>query len=159
MSKQYNRKDSFYKKAKSEGYRSRASYKLIEIEERFNVFRGVRSAVDLGCFPGGWLRELAGSIGLVMSDMSPKLSGIKFRDVAESANLVEAAFEFANQHLRTGGNIITKIFPGHESDELFKRYNGCYKKLKRATLKSSRNSSKEFYFVGLGKQSQIISEE
>lgn len=46
--------DPYVKKAQAEGYRSRAAYKLIELDERFNLLRGVRYVVDLGIAPGGW---------------------------------------------------------------------------------------------------------
>ena len=46
--------DPYVKKAHAEGYRSRAAYKLIELDERFTLLRGVRHVVDLGIAPGGW---------------------------------------------------------------------------------------------------------
>ena len=46
--------DPYVKKAKAENYRSRAAYKLIELDERFNFLRGVKTVVDLGIAPGGW---------------------------------------------------------------------------------------------------------
>lgn len=46
--------DPYVKKAKAEGYRSRAAYKLIELDERFNFLKGVDGVVDLGIAPGGW---------------------------------------------------------------------------------------------------------
>lgn len=46
--------DPYVKKAKAEGYRSRAAYKLIELDERFGLLRGVERVVDLGVAPGGW---------------------------------------------------------------------------------------------------------
>lgn len=46
--------DPYVKRAHAEGYRSRAAYKLIELDERFNFLRGVKSVVDLGIAPGGW---------------------------------------------------------------------------------------------------------
>ena len=51
----YDRKDHFYKKAKSEGYRSRAAYKLIELDQKHSLFKSVNSVLDLGCAPGSWL--------------------------------------------------------------------------------------------------------
>ncbi len=46
--------DPYVKRAQAEGYRSRAAYKLIELDERFALLRGVRHVVDLGIAPGGW---------------------------------------------------------------------------------------------------------
>ena len=46
--------DPYVKRAKAEGYRSRAAYKLIELDERFGLLKGVRRVVDLGIAPGGW---------------------------------------------------------------------------------------------------------
>lgn len=53
------RKDHFHKKAKREGYRSRASYKLQEIQKRFRIFRRGGKVLDLGAAPGGWLQVAA----------------------------------------------------------------------------------------------------
>lgn len=57
------RKDHYYKKAKQEGYRSRAAYKLLEIQKRFKIFRKGDRVVDLGCAPGGWLQLIAAEVG------------------------------------------------------------------------------------------------
>jgi 23S rRNA (uridine2552-2'-O)-methyltransferase len=46
--------DPYVKKAKAEGYRSRAAYKLIELDERFGFLKGAKRIVDLGITPGGW---------------------------------------------------------------------------------------------------------
>jgi 23S rRNA (uridine2552-2'-O)-methyltransferase len=46
--------DPYVKKAKAENYRSRAAYKLLELDERFGLLKGVKSVVDLGIAPGGW---------------------------------------------------------------------------------------------------------
>ncbi len=46
--------DPYVKRAKAEGYRSRAAYKLIELDQRFGFLRGVRRVIDLGITPGGW---------------------------------------------------------------------------------------------------------
>jgi len=50
--------DYYYRKAKSEGYRSRASYKLLQIQERYRVVRREDVVVDLGAAPGGWLQVI-----------------------------------------------------------------------------------------------------
>jgi 23S rRNA (uridine2552-2'-O)-methyltransferase len=46
--------DPYVKKAKADGYRSRAAYKLLELDEKFDLLKGVERAVDLGIAPGGW---------------------------------------------------------------------------------------------------------
>ena len=46
--------DPYVKKAKAEGYRSRAAYKLIELDQKFGFLKGVKGVVDLGIAPGGW---------------------------------------------------------------------------------------------------------
>src|SRR5215203_899473 len=46
--------DPYVKRAKADNYRSRAAYKLIELDERFNLLRGVKNVIDLGITPGGW---------------------------------------------------------------------------------------------------------
>jgi 23S rRNA (uridine2552-2'-O)-methyltransferase len=58
----YNRQDSYYKKAKQEGYRSRAAYKLIELQQRFRLLKPGNLVVDLGAAPGGWLQVAARSV-------------------------------------------------------------------------------------------------
>ena len=46
--------DPYVRKAKAENYRSRAAYKLLELDERFGLLKGVKAIVDLGVAPGGW---------------------------------------------------------------------------------------------------------
>ena len=46
--------DPYVRRAKAEGYRSRAAYKLLELDERFAILKGVKSVIDLGIAPGGW---------------------------------------------------------------------------------------------------------
>ncbi|KUR75917.1 RlmE family RNA methyltransferase [Novosphingobium sp. FSW06-99] len=46
--------DPYVQKARAEGWRSRAAYKLIELDEKFTLLKGARRVVDLGIAPGGW---------------------------------------------------------------------------------------------------------
>jgi 23S rRNA (uridine2552-2'-O)-methyltransferase len=46
--------DPYVRRAKAENYRSRAAYKLLEIDERFGLLKGVTAVIDLGVAPGGW---------------------------------------------------------------------------------------------------------
>jgi len=66
--------DPYVKRAHAEGYRSRAAYKLIELDERFALLRGKRAVVDLGIAPGGWaqvVRKLQPKARIVGIDLLP----------------------------------------------------------------------------------------
>ena len=66
--------DPYVKKAKAEGYRSRAAYKLIELDERFAFLKGAKKVVDLGVAPGGWtqvVRLKASQATIVGIDLLP----------------------------------------------------------------------------------------
>ncbi len=66
--------DPYVRQAKAEGYRSRAAYKLAELDERFGLIRGAKRVVDLGIAPGGWsqvVRKLAPKAVVVGIDLLP----------------------------------------------------------------------------------------
>ena len=67
--------EHYYKLAKKTGYRSRASYKIMQIDDRFGIFKEGDSVVDLGASPGGWLqvaKERVGEEGFVIGvDLRP----------------------------------------------------------------------------------------
>jgi 23S rRNA (uridine2552-2'-O)-methyltransferase len=59
----YEPHDKFYRKAREQGLKSRAAFKLEEIIERFKLVREGARVIDLGCAPGGWLVILARAVG------------------------------------------------------------------------------------------------
>ena len=71
----YNRKDSYYKKAKQEGYKSRAAYKLKELNTKYNIIKKGYKVLDCGAAPGGWSQvalEITGDKGFVVGvDLNP----------------------------------------------------------------------------------------
>lgn len=74
-------KDHFYRKAKEEGYRSRASYKLLQINQKHNVIKKGDTVVDLGAAPGGWLqvaKEISSGfvLGVDIQNIAP-LGGVE----------------------------------------------------------------------------------
>ncbi|BBC74412.1 ribosomal RNA large subunit methyltransferase E [Altererythrobacter sp. B11] len=92
--------DPYVKQAKAEGYRSRAAYKLIELDERFDLLKGARRVVDLGIAPGGWSQVVrkqvpaAAVVGIDLLETEP-LEGVTilqmdFMDDAAPARLEEA---------------------------------------------------------------------
>lgn len=66
--------DPYVRRAKAENYRSRAAYKLLELDERFGLLKGVTTVVDLGIAPGGWsqaVRRRASNARIVGIDLLP----------------------------------------------------------------------------------------
>jgi 23S rRNA (uridine2552-2'-O)-methyltransferase len=66
--------DPYVRRAKAEGYRSRAAYKLIELDEKFRLLKGAKAIVDLGVAPGGWAqvaRKLCPAARIVGIDLLP----------------------------------------------------------------------------------------
>ena len=196
MVKEYNRKDQFYQKAKAEGFRSRAAYKLKELDQKYGLLRSGTRVVDLGAWPGGWLQVCAQKVGgrgkvvgidlvemdalpeknvltvtgdvrddssltqaldfagakfdLVLSDMSPKHTGIKAVDNIATAATAELALWAANRLLKPGGKFAAKLFPSNDTELFVKSARPRFNKVVRAQLNSTRRSSREFYFVGFG---------
>jgi 23S rRNA (uridine2552-2'-O)-methyltransferase len=82
-----NGKDHYYNKAKQEGYRTRASYKLKQIDDEFDVLFGSATVVDLGAAPGGWLQVAAEEAGA-----RGKVVGVDFQRIDDLED-VEAGVE------------------------------------------------------------------
>lgn len=92
--------DPYVKQAKAEGYRSRAAYKLIELDERFGFLKGAKRVIDLGVAPGGWaqvVRKTLPQASVVGIDLLPTvpLEGVTllemdFMDEKAPALLAEA---------------------------------------------------------------------
>jgi 23S rRNA (uridine2552-2'-O)-methyltransferase len=193
MASEYNRKDHLYKKAKEEGFESRAAYKLLEIQSSYKVIPVGGKVLDVGAWPGGWsqvaldivgprgsvtaidlvtvdsitdprftsitgdardLTELLENPGpcfdTVISDMSPKLTGIKEADQAGTVACAELALYVAQQFLKRGGNFAVKVFKGGSVEGFVKTARPMFNKLVRSELKSTRATSNEFYVIGLG---------
>lgn len=98
LSRQLN--DPYVKKAKAEGYRSRAAYKLLELDDKFGLLKGVARAVDLGVAPGGWsqvVRQRAPRAKVVGIDLLPTdpLEGVTIFQMDFMANEAPAALEGA----------------------------------------------------------------
>lgn len=192
----YRPKDGYYQKAKREGYRSRAAYKLLEINRRFKVIRPGGCVIDLGAAPGGWLQVMAELVGpggrvygfdlqpiqpfpqknvqtceldilredaaaairdiverpadCVLSDMAPRLSGIRDRDLARALELIEKGFEVACSILKPGGAFLFKTFTGTELGGLLERMSGRFARVQRARVSATRKGSSEIYVVGQG---------
>lgn len=203
MSSKYNRKDHLYQRAKEQGYRSRAAYKLKELQAAHRLIPKGGTVLDVGAWPGGWCQVALECIGAqdslepakggagevwgidlqeldplddprchlirgdardlelllpregmkfdaVISDMSPKLTGIREVDQAATVGCAELALWVAERYLKVGGSFVVKVFKGSETDLFVRSLRPIFKKVVRSELDSTRGTSNEFYVVGLG---------
>ena len=184
--------DEFVKKAQQEGWRSRAVYKLQEIQEKDRLIKPGMTVVDLGAAPGAWSQYAArivgprgrvialdllpmdalgdvefiagdfreeetlaaleaalgdSSVGLVLSDMAPNISGLSSVDQPRAIYLAELALEFARSRLRPGGGVVIKVFQGEGSDALVAEARRMFETVRQRKPKASRDRSREFYLV------------
>ena len=184
--------DEFVKKAQQEGWRSRAVYKLQEIQEKDRLIKPGMTVVDLGAAPGAWSQYAAkivgprgrvialdllpmdtlgdvefiqgdfreeetlaaleatlgdSSVGLVLSDMAPNISGVSSVDQPRAMYLAELALEFARSRLRPGGGVVIKVFQGEGSDALVAEARRMFETVRQRKPKASRDRSREFYLV------------
>jgi 23S rRNA (uridine2552-2'-O)-methyltransferase len=80
----YRRKDPYYRRARTEGYRARSAYKLAELSDRFRLLRRGDLVVDLGAWPGGWLQvalERVGPEGAVFGVDAVEVEPLSARNV------------------------------------------------------------------------------
>ncbi len=88
--------------------------------------------------------------GLVMSDMAPRTTGVKFTDQARSLELCERARDVALKRLKPGGNFVAKIFEGPEAKAFQESLKPYFESVRGFKPKSSRSESKETFLLGLG---------
>ena len=187
------RRDHYYRKAKKEDYRSRAAYKLKQLDYKYDIMRPGDSVVDLGASPGGWSQvaaEMVGSDGMVfsldmdrfspiegvtfmrgdirqdstverlleqlpegadvvLSDMSPNISGNYSYDHARSIDLCEHALAFALKVLKGGGHFVVKMFYGDMSKGYISTVRRSFEEVHVTHPKASRSTSSEVYVVAL----------
>ncbi|KXA92984.1 23S rRNA methyltransferase [candidate division MSBL1 archaeon SCGC-AAA259E22] len=88
MGKDWQKKrknDHFYKKAKKKGYRSRAAYKLRQLDKKYRILKSGDTVIDLGAAPGGWLqvaREKVGENGFVLGVDLEEIEDLGYRNVS-----------------------------------------------------------------------------
>ena len=185
--------DTYVQQARKEGYRSRAAYKLLEIDQRDRLLRPGLVVVDLGAAPGGWSQVAAQRVGrqgrvialdrldmppmsgvefvqgdildehyvdivkeklgerladLVISDMAPNISGVDAVDQPRSIYLAELALDLADKVLRSGGDMLVKVFQGAGTEAYIKELRSRFKKVTIRKPQSSRARSREVYLLG-----------
>ena len=185
------RRDQYRKLAKDQGFRSRSSYKLLDINKKHNLLKQNDTILDIGCAPGGWLQvskklsdpagkvvgididpiepiagistmlvdiedpnvveiiknEFPFSFDVVLSDLSPKVSGIWHFDHERQISLTLVALQISTKLLNQGGNAVFKIFEGRHSGDVKNEASKVFLKVTTCKPKSSRQKSSEFYLV------------
>jgi len=91
-----------------------------------------------------------GPFDVVLSDMAPQTTGVKFADQCRSLELAEAALSVAVARLKPGGSFVVKIFQGPDSPAYQKGLRNYFAKVRVAKPKSSRPESKEIFYVATG---------
>ena len=185
--------DVYVQRARREGYRSRAAYKLQEMARQDRLLAPGMTVVDLGATPGGWSQvaaetvgpkgkviavdllemepmrsvvfiqgdfredetvarleqELGGSmVDLVISDMSPNISGVNVSDQARVMHLAELALEFAVKWLKPEGNLLVKTFQGAGFPEFRRAMQRQFRQVVTRKPAASRDRSAEIYQLG-----------
>jgi len=105
-------KDTYFKKAKQDGYRARSAYKLKEIQTKFRLIKKGDRVLDLGCAPGSFLQVLSGIVGpegfIVGIDILPTQS-LPFKNVvALTCNILDPGLgELLTNHAPHGFDAVT----------------------------------------------------
>ena len=147
--------DVYVKQAQAEGYRSRAVYKLQEIDAKEHLLKPGMTVVDLGAAPGGWTQYVAATlperaVDVVLSDMAPNMSGNTEVDMTRAMYLAELAVDFAYQRLKPGGTLVMKLFHGVGFDALVKEVRPRFRHVSIRKPKASRSRSRETYLLAKG---------
>ena len=190
-----HRRDGYTRRAKKEGYRSRAAYKLMQVNKKFRVIHRNDIVLDLGSAPGGWSQVAANIVeakGLVvgvdldqvdpipgvtfvrgdmtheitqaaaraclggrlahvvLSDMSPSISGNYGLDHFRSMQLSKLTVDFGLPLLSEGGHLVVKAFEGGEMTAFANHIKTRFARVKRFRPDATRKASSELYVVALG---------
>ncbi len=88
---------------------------------------------------------------LILSDMSPSISGVWSLDHARSVDLVESAHKIGMKYLLKNGSIVTKLFQGDLEDTLIDKFKKNFEKIYRFKPRASRSESSEIYIISFKK--------
>ena len=94
-------------------------------------------------------------VDLVLSDMAPNKSGVGAVDQPRMMHLAELALDFADNHLKTGGAFLIKLFQGEGFDDYVRDMRRRYDKVSIRKPEASRKRSPEVYALGQGKRAHM----
>ena len=84
------RRDTYVRQSKVDGYRARSAYKLKEIDEKFKIFKGGMSVVDIGAAPGSWSQYVAKAV------KSGKIISIDLKEMENIENTLQIQGDFTS---------------------------------------------------------------
>ena len=88
------RRDTYVKQSKVDGYRARSAYKLIEIDEKFKIFKGGLSIIDIGAAPGSWSQYA------VKAAKNGRLISIDLKKMEPIGNTVQIQGDFTEENIQ-----------------------------------------------------------
>ena len=99
------RRDTYVRQSKVDGYRARSAYKLIEIDEKFKIFKGGMYVVDIGAAPGSWSQYASKVV------KSGKIISIDLKEMEEIKNTIQIKGDFTENDMQNKikDQIIKKI--------------------------------------------------
>jgi tRNA (cytidine32/guanosine34-2'-O)-methyltransferase len=115
-----DKRDIYYRKAKEEGWRARSAYKLLQIDETYDIFRGVRNAVDLCAAPGSWSQVLSRKLYLPAlaangpnADALPRIVAIDLQPMMPIEGIIQMQGDITSE--ATAAEVISH-FAGEKAD-------------------------------------------
>ena len=88
------RRDIYVRQSKVDGYRARSAYKLIEIDEKFKIFKGGISVIDIGAAPGSWSQYASKVV------KSGKIVSIDLKKMEPIENTIQIQGDFTDQNIK-----------------------------------------------------------
>ena len=103
--------DPYVARARNEGYRSRAAYKILELNEKHKLFKPGMRVVDLGCAPGGWLQVAAKAVQ--SSHKNPSIVGIDYLEMGAVSGTIILQKDFNDED---APDALVEALGGHKAD-------------------------------------------
>ena len=88
------RRDTYVRQSKVDGYRARSAYKLIEIDEKFKIFKGGMNIIDIGAAPGSWSQYASKKV------KNGKIISIDLKDMEEIKNTIQIKGDFTTKEIQ-----------------------------------------------------------
>ena len=113
----YSKNDPYYRGAKEQGLRARSAFKLLQVDEEFNIFKGVQRAVDLCSAPGSWSQVLSQKLYATEEERNdPNDVRVASVDLQEIAPIPGVSFVMVDITTKKTAQAVLDIFKGQLVD-------------------------------------------